>query len=131
MGLAWLGSARLGSARLGSARLCPPSYLTFHFSLFSFAFLILFLFLFLFLFLTLIKAPTNVASSFANYPGFLKFTFFARTFSIIKYKTRHRKRQDRTHYQLHTKMQDMLLNNMDFKNPVLCLIRVRLRLGYV
>ena len=69
---------------------------------------------------------------FCKLPWIFKIHIFARTFSIVKYKTRHRKRQDRTQDQLHTKMQDMLLNNMDFKNPVLCLIRrVRARLGYV
>ena len=39
-----------------------------------------------------------------------------------KYKT-----QDQPHF----KTQDTLLHNMDFKNPVLCLVRVRVRLGYV
>jgi hypothetical protein len=61
-----------------------------------------------------------------NLPWIFLIHIFARKHSIVRYKTRHRRRQDRTQDQLHTKTQDMLLNNLDFKNPVCVWLGLRL-----
>jgi hypothetical protein len=61
-----------------------------------------------------------------NLPWIFQIHIVARKISIVRYKTRHKKRPDRTRYQLHTKTQDMLLNNLDFKNPVCVWLGLRL-----
>ena len=66
-----------------------------------------------------------------NIPWVFQIHIVARKISIVRYKTRHKKRQDGTRYQLHTKTHDMLLNNLDFKNPVVWLVRVKVRLGCI